>query len=117
MLSTKTLEDERAIGFNLYRIMKEKEITEEQLSNLLHIPEIRIRAIVTGSIDIQEEELDLFASGLDVDKEELLQSVSDEDLYHHNIHYMGTIACKKNTKPVVDKVDMYVRLLNLQSES
>lgn len=117
MLKPRTLEDERVIGYNVNRVMNEKEITKERLSNLIHIPEMRIRAIITGSVDIQDEELTLFANGLGVDKEELLQSVADENLYNHNIHYMGTNTCTKSMKQVVDKVDMYVRLLNVQADN
>lgn len=117
MLNTKALENDRIIGYNVSRVMNEKNMTKEQLSNLIHIPEMRINAIITGSINIQDEELALFANGLGVEKIELLQSVSDEMLYNHNIHYMGTGTYSKNIKQVVDKVDMYVRLLNAQSDN
>ena len=54
MLKARTLEDERVIGYNVFRIMNEKNITEEQLSNLIDTSEMRIRAIITGSVDVQE---------------------------------------------------------------
>lgn len=117
MLKTRALEDERIIGYNVNRVMNEKKITKEQLSNLIHIPEMRINAVITGSISVQDEDLTLFANGLGVEKDELLRSVSDEVLYNHNIHYMGTGTYSKNMKQVVDKVDMYVRLLNVQSNN
>ena len=117
MLKARTLEDERVIGYNVFRIMNEKNITEEQLSNLIDTSEMRIRAIITGSVDVQEEELDSFADGLGVTKQELLQSVPDENLYCHNIHYMGTATCAKDMKQIMDKADMYVRLLYARSDS
>lgn len=116
MLKTGTLKSERAIGYNLNQIMRKNSVTLEQLAELTQIPIMHIQAIMTGSILVEDSELDLIADKLDVEKNELLQPVSDERLQHYNIHYMGEATCDKDMGKILDKVDMYVRLLNIQSD-
>lgn len=116
MLRTGTLKGERAIGYNLNQIMRNNGVTLEQLANLTQISIIHIQAILTGSILVEDHELDLIADKLGVDKIELLQPVSDDKLQHYNIHYMGEATCDRDMDEIRDKVDMYVRLLNMQSD-
>lgn len=116
MSRTETLKSERAIGYNLNRIMKNNSVTLEQLANLTQTSKMHLQAIITGSIFIQDDELDLIAEKLGINKVELLQPVSDDKLQHYNIHYMGEATCDKDMGKILDKVDTYVRLLNIQSD-
>ena len=116
MLKMETLKSERAIGYNLDQIMKNKNVTLEQLADLTQTPKIHLQAIITGSIFVQDDELDLIAEKLGIDKGELLQPVPDNKLQHYNIHYMGEATCDEDMGKILDKVDMYVRLLNIESD-
>jgi transcriptional regulator with XRE-family HTH domain len=113
MLTKSTLREERVIGYNIDRIMKTRNLSIEQFSKKVHISEMRTRAIITGSTNIQEEEIDLIVEKLGVNREDLLQSVSDDEMKDYNIHYMGTATNSADMSKIVDKVDMYVRLLNI----
>lgn len=116
MLKAETLKSERAIGYNLDQIMKSNSVTLEQLANLTQTSKMHLQEIITGSIFVQYNELDLIAEKLGIDKAELLQPVPDDKLQHYNIHYMGEATCDKDMDKILDKVDMYVRLLNIQSD-
>lgn len=117
MLKTDTLRNERAVGYNIDQLMTKQNVTIEQLSELAQIPEMRIKAIVTGSVDVRNDELATIADKLGVDEKTLLQPVSDEELQNYNIHYMGTTTSSKDMNTLLDKVDMYVRLLNVTSDN
>lgn len=115
MLKTGNLKNERVIGYNIYRIMEQQNVTVEQLASLVQTSEIHIKEITTGSIDVQDDELVLIAEGLGVDEQDLLQTVPDEELQEYNIHFMGTATCTSDMNKILDKTDMYVRMLNAQS--
>ncbi|MDE7198693.1 MAG: helix-turn-helix domain-containing protein [Lachnospiraceae bacterium] len=115
MMKVNTLSDERTIGYHISRIIMEKGQTAEQAADSMEISEMRLRAIMTGSTSVQEEELIHIADMLDVRVEELLQPISDEDLKTNNLHCMGTATDPENLNRVLDKIDMYVRLLDLQA--
>lgn len=115
MKNTNTLQNERAIGYHINRIIQKEEKTLEQIAESMEIPEIHLRAIITGSIGIRDEELKDIADKLGVDVQELLKPVPDEELYNNNLHCMGTATCPESLDKVLDKIDVYVRLLNLQS--
>ncbi len=115
MLKTVKLRNERVIGYNIYRIMEEQNVTVEKLASLVQTSEIHIREITTGSIDVKDDELALIAEGLGVDEQDLLHDVPDEELQKYNIHYMGTATCTSDMNKILDKTDMYVRMLNAQS--
>lgn len=117
MLKTKTLKNERAIGYNIDQNMKKQNVNLTQLAESTQISEMRIKALLTGSVAVQESELTLLAEGLGIKLKDLLHSVSDTDLLCYNIHYMGKAANAKDMNKVIDKVDMFVRLLNTQSDS
>ena len=57
MLKTGNLKNERVIGYNIYRIMEQQNVTVEQLASLVQTSEIHIKEITTGSIDVQDDEL------------------------------------------------------------
>lgn len=115
MLTMDTLKKERAIGYNIAQIIKKEDVSIEQFAKKVQIPEIRIMSIITGSTDIQEKEIDIIAEKIGVNREELLQTVSDDEMKDYNIHYMGTATNSADMSKIVDKVDMYVRLLNIQA--
>ena len=117
MLKTGTLKNERALGFNISQIMQRQNVTVEQLAGASRTPEIRLRAIITGSAGILDEELTTIADKLGVNEQELLKPVADEVLQEYNIHCMGTATSAKEMNKILDKVDMYVRLLNVQSDN
>lgn len=114
MLQTDLLRKERAMGYNISQFMQKKKITVEQLAEMVQIPKMRIKAILTGSANVQEDEVTTFADTLGVDQEELLIA-SDESMKDYNIHYMGTATNAADMSKILDKVDMYVRLVNIQS--
>lgn len=115
MENTNTLLNERAIGYNINRIIQGEETTLEQIADSVQIPVMRFRAIISGSTAIQDEELKAIADSLEVDARELLQPMPDEELYNNNLHCMGTATDSASLNEVLDKIDMYVRLLNLES--
>lgn len=114
MKNVNTLRSERAIGYHIDQIIQEKGKTVEQIAEAIQIPEMRLRAIITGSTGIQDKELKDIADRLGVDVKELLKPVPDEELYSNNLHCMGTSPCPESLNDVLDKIDIYVRLLNLQ---
>lgn len=116
MMNTNTLLDERAIGYQIGRIIAQKGQTVEQAADSMEISAMRLRAILTGSTSVPEEELTYFADKLGVKTEELLQPIPDEDIKTHNLHCMGTATDSESLNEVLDKIDMYVRLLNLQAD-
>lgn len=117
MLKTGTLKNERAIGYNIDQNMKKKNISLTQLAELTQISEMRIKAIITGSVAVEDNELTLLAKGLDVNVNDLLHIVPDKDLLSYNIHYMGKANNSRDMNKTMDKVDMFVRLLNTQSDN
>lgn len=114
MKNTNTLLGDRTIGYHINRIIQDGGKTLEQIADSIQIPEMRLRAIITGSIGIQEKELKDIADSLGVDVQELSQPVPDEELYSNNLHCMGTATCPESLNKVLDKIDIYVRLLNHQ---
>lgn len=115
MKNTNVLLNERAIGYHINRIIQEREMALEQIANSTQIPVMRFRAIIKGSTSIQNEELEAIANSLEIDVQELQQPVPDEELYSHNLHCMGTATDSDSLNKILDKIDMYVRLLNLES--
>lgn len=115
MMKENTLLDERAIGYHISQIIMDKGQTVEQAAAFMGIPAIRLRAILTGSMSVQEEELIHIADKLDVKIEELSEPIPDRDIQTNNLHCMGTTTDAESLNKVLDKIDMYVRLLNLQT--
>lgn len=80
MMKENTLLDERAIGYHSSQIIMDKGQTVEQAAAFMGISAIRLRAILTGSMSIQEEELIHIADKLDVKIEELSEPIPDRDI-------------------------------------
>lgn len=118
-LNKNALSTERAIGYHLNRLiteMNQKEgTTIEQIAESLHISPIRLRSIITGSTSVTDSELTAIADQLEVKVTDLLQPLSDDAVYSNNIHCMGTATDAEALNNVLDKIDLYVRLLNLSS--
>ena len=110
-----TLEDERRIGYNLSCVMEKKNISVLQLAEKCGCHEMRIKAILTGSVDVESNEIDAIANALNVNSADILRE-ADEGMMQYNIHPMGRAKDAEGMKRVLDKVDMYVRLLNLSAE-
>lgn len=115
MKNTNALLNERAIGYHINRIIQREEMTLEQIADSAHIPVKRFYAIIKGSTAVQDKELEAIADSLEIDVQELQQPVPDEELYSHNLHCMGTATDPESLNKVLDKIDMYVRFLNLES--
>lgn len=115
MAKTGMLRAEREIGYNVSRIMNEQNMTIEQFIRDAPISEIRFKGIITGSVDVHDDEVDLIAQNLGVENKDLLKPVADEELQKYNVHYMGKATNSKDMNDILDKLDIYVRLLNAQS--
>lgn len=116
MQETYALELERAIGYNIFQILQKKNMTVAELAGLIGCPEMHMQAIVTGSIHIGEEEIEKIAETLGVDKHKLLDMPDAEQMKDYNIHYMGMVTNQQAMNKILDKVDIYVRLLNMQTD-
>ena len=66
-----TLEKERAIGYNLSKVLREKNITSEQLAERISSPEMHVKGILTGSVSLEEDELQKIAGVVGVDSSAL----------------------------------------------
>ncbi|MGN0506545.1 MAG: helix-turn-helix domain-containing protein [Lachnospiraceae bacterium] len=109
-----TLQRERAIGYNLSRILQEKKMTSEQLAEKVSCNPMHIKAILTGSIGVKEQEIADIAETLEVSSSDICTAHEDE-MKDYNIHYMGTVNDSLELNKILDDVDMYVRLLNMKS--
>lgn len=111
MLSIDELKGARAIGYNIAKILDEKKMTAEDLAVRLCCPDIHVQAILKGSTELENEELDVIAEELGVSVSEILKE-PDDDIMNYNIHYMGKAANPAEMNKLLDEVDFYVRLLN-----
>lgn len=115
MMKVNTLLDERTIGYHIRRIIMEKGQTVKQAADSMGISEMYLQSILTGSTAVKEEELIHIAGKLEVKAEELLKPVSEKDLQTNNLHCMGKATDPESLNKVLDKIDMYVRMLNIQA--
>lgn len=115
MVKTQRLKTEREIGYHINRIMLEQNIGLDQLAGRTKIEKVHLEAILTGSVYVEKDELKKVAAGLNVDQQALLEPVSDEALQNYNVHCMGIPTCVEGMNQILDKIDMYVRLLGAQS--
>lgn len=106
---------ERAIGYNLSKQLKKQKMTAKDLAVLLSCPEIHVQAILTGSIPVEENEIERMAECLNIEKDELTKE-ADGAILNYNVHYMGHPTDTKAAAEILDQVDLYVRLLNSNSE-
>lgn len=113
MLTLDKFRDVRAIGYNIAQMLEKKELSSAELAEFLACPEMHIQAILTGSIEIDCEELGSIAKFLGVAADEILQE-PDEAVMDYNVHYMGQVSDTEAMNKTLDEVDLYVRLLNLQ---
>ena len=111
MLSTNELKDVRAIGYNIAGIMEDKKVSTEKLAACLSCPEIRVQAILKGSIELDDKDLESIAQCLGVSVSEILKD-PDDGVMDYNIHYMGKASNVEDMNKILDEVDFYVRLLN-----
>lgn len=110
-MQMKTLAEERVVGFNIARLLKEKNITKESLAEMIPCSLSHLQAVLTGSISVREEEIEDIAQRLDVDADEIMREPGD-DIADYNIHYMGKVSDLRATGEILDEIDLYVRLLN-----
>lgn len=111
MLSMDALRDVRAIGYNISKIMDNKEMSAADLAVQLSCPEIQVQAILKGSAEVEQNELEAIARVLGVSVSEILEE-PDSGIMDYNIHYMGNASNAEAMNRILDDVDLYVRLLN-----
>lgn len=111
----RTLAEERTIGYNIARLLEEKNMTKESLANMLSCSLTHLQAILTGSISIQEEEIEDIAQKLEVDAGEVMKDPG-AGIANYNIRYMGKASNLQATEKILDEMDLYVRLLNRKSD-
>lgn len=111
MLSMDVLKDVRAIGYNISKIMEKKEMSAAELAVQLSCPEICVQAILKGSTEVAQKDLDAIAQSLDVSVSEILKE-PDDGVMDYNVHYMGKASKAEDMNKLLDEVDFYVRLLN-----
>lgn len=111
MLSTNELKGLRAIGYNVARIMENKKVSTEQLAACLSCSEIHVQAILKGSTELDNKDLESIAQGLGVTVSDILEE-PDDGIMDYNIHYMGKASSAEEMNKILDEVDFYVRLLN-----
>lgn len=107
---------DRIIGYNIARVMKKNNVSIEQLSCVTQIPEIQVSAILTGSVSVENDAIDTIARGLGVQRKEILCIPDDESLKDYNVHCMGCTTSSDDMNKILDKIDLYVRLLNTKAE-
>lgn len=118
-LSTSTFSAERAAGYHISQLIakinREEGVKMEQIAESLQISPMRLRSIMTGSTNVTDQELSAIADRLEVKVADLLQPLSDDIVKSNNVHCMGTAADTDGLNSVLDKIDLYVRLLNLST--
>lgn len=111
MLSMDALRDVRAIGYNISKMMDNKEMSAADLAAQLSCPEIQVLTILKGSGEIKQSELEAIAQVLEVPVSRILEE-PDSGIMDYNIHYMGSASNAEAMNRILDDVDLYVRLLN-----
>lgn len=111
MLSVNALSDVRAIGYNISRVLEKKEKSAAELAVALSCPEIHVQAILKGSTELENEDLEIIAQYLKVPVSDILKE-PDAGIMDYNIHYMGEASSTEDMNKILDEVDFYVRLLN-----
>lgn len=106
---------ERAIGYNLDKQLNNRKMSAKDLAALLCCPEIHIQAILTGSVSVDENEIAEIAECLGIGTEELTKE-ADDGILNYNVRYMGHPADVNAAAEMLDKVDLYVRILNSSLE-
>lgn len=118
-LNTNTLCAERAIGYHISQLItkinREQGVEMEQIAESLRISPMRLRSIMTGSTNVTNQELTAIADRLEVKVTDLLQPLPDDIVKNNNVHCMGTAVDTDGLNSVLDKIDLYVRLLNLST--
>lgn len=115
MQMMKQIKQERNIGYNISRLLKEKGMTDQELADALTCSVLHVIELKTGSVGIEDEELEQIASVFQVEQRELYEA-SVEDALNYNVHCMGEVANPEDMSSLLDKIDLYVRLLNQKKE-
>lgn len=111
MLSLNELKDVRAIGYNIAKMLEKRGMSAGDLAACLPCPEIHVQALLKGSTEVRDEELEAIAQCIGVSVSDILQE-PDEDIANYNVHYMGKPSSRADMNKLLDEVDFYVRLLN-----
>lgn len=111
MMSLNELRDIRAIGYNIAKMLEKKEMSAGDLAACLPCSEIHVQAVLKGSVELEDRELDAIAQCLGVSVSDILQE-ADDGLKDYNVHYMGKAPGRADMDKLMDEVDFYVRLLN-----
>lgn len=109
------IKQERNIGYNINRLLNEKGMTDQELADALTCSVLHVSELKTGSVGIDDEELHQIASVFQVELRELCEA-SVEDSLNYNVHCMGEVPNPEDMSSLLDKIDLYVRLLNQKKE-
>lgn len=112
MNTLRKFQEERIIGYNLSRFLKEHTISVEDLAERLSCETIKLKELLTGSVAVNEDFLCAIAEELGIQAEDLKMIPDADELSHYNVHYMGKAADAQSMNRLLDKVDFYIRLLN-----
>lgn len=113
MDTVKELQRERVISYNLHKYLAAQGLSEDELALRLSCDTLKLKEILTGSVAASEEFLHSIAQGLGIAESDLEAVPDDDELSHYNVHYMGKAADSQSMIELLNKVDFYVRLLNV----
>lgn len=115
MQTIKRIKEERIIGYNINRLLREKNMTEQELADRLSCNTVHIKELMTGSVAVEDEETRNIASVFRVEMHELCEA-PEKDVLNYNVHCMGGEVHSEDMSLLLDRLDLYVRLLNQKEE-
>ena len=115
MQTIKRIKEERIIGYNIDRLLRERNMTEQELADRLSCDIVHVTELMTGSVAVEDEETRKIASVFQVEMHELCEA-PEKDVLNYNVHCMGGQVHSEDMSLLLDKIDLYVRLLNQKEE-
>lgn len=110
------LQRSRITGNSIQKLLDDKGITARHLANKTQISELHIQEIITGSREAEPEELERIAEFLEVPVRTLGDGSLAGEADNVRLHCMGSVKDPANMTKVLDSIDVYVRLLNVENK-
>lgn len=115
MQTKKRIREERIIGYNIDRLLKERNMTKQELAERLSCDTVHVTELMTGSVAVEDVETQKIASVFQIEMQELCEA-EERDVLNYNVHCMGGEVHSEDMSLLLDKIDLYVRLLNQKEE-
>lgn len=103
------MEHPSLIGQNIDLLMRQMDISDEQLASMLGYSEMDIHRIKEGVLLLSGSELLSFAQAFNIEPEELAKKRAESE-YRELLHCMGNYHSAVNKDRIFDYIDTYIEI-------